>query len=174
MKISVTIFVAFAALYSCQRPDPITDDDHTIAFDSLNLKGRVQSNDGVKVVNDGVQFNQNEPFEVSNLIMRSNYPSSEKDTTMCIGWTLTEDDVQKILKDVNPISGSDWHYLFGHLPCVATGEIKQQSETFKFAINAGSWLSIYQGDTTVMFGNFNEENEYLFLSGAWKEDEGND
>ena len=41
-------------------------------------------------------------------------------------------------------------------------------------INAGSWLSIDEGDTTIRFGSFKEENEHQFLSGAWMEDEGSD
>jgi hypothetical protein len=116
-------------------------------------------------------FDFNEDFEISDLQKSNDYPSSDTNKTACIKWTLNNQDVKKIIKESKPISGPDWHHLFGHYPCRIHGKIFQNSNEFDYSINSGAWFTVSSSDTTLIFGSFKEENNKYFLDSAWKEEE---
>jgi hypothetical protein len=116
-------------------------------------------------------FSVNAYFEILNFQKINNYPSSMEDTSICKSWSLSEGDIEKIFQNSKPLSGPDWHHLFDHLPCAITGRLIQNDKTYDFSINGGSWLTVSNSDTSLMFANFNNINESLFLSTAWTEED---
>ncbi len=116
-------------------------------------------------------FDFNKNFGIVELEKSNDYPSSDKDTTACINWTLDKKEIKKIIQESKPINRPEWHHLFGHYPCRIHGKLRQGSTEFKYSINSGAWLTISSPDTTLMFGNFKEENNKYFLDSAWTEKE---
>lgn len=118
-----------------------------------------------------VMFDFNEEFEILDLQKSNDYPSSDKDTTACIKWTLNKQEVKKIIEESKLISGPEWHHLFGHYPCRIHGKLLQNSTEFDYSINSGAWFTVSSSDTNLMFGSFKEENNKYFLDSAWTEEE---
>ena len=116
-------------------------------------------------------FDFGKGFEILELEKANDYPSSDKDTTACINWTLDKLDIERIIKQSKPISGPEWHHLFGHYPCRIHGKLLQDSNEFEYSINSGAWFTVSSPDTTLMFGSFKEENKKYFLDSAWTEEE---
>lgn len=116
-----------------------------------------------------IQFDTLVDFTVISLINTSDYPSSANETLMCVDWSLSKEQVKSIIQSAQLIDGHQWHYLFSHLPCQAKGQITQNQQTFEFAINGGSWMTIGNSDSTIMLGLFDKKYDSLFLDGAWEE-----
>jgi hypothetical protein len=116
-------------------------------------------------------FEFNKDFEIVERKKSNDYPSSDKDTTACIKWTLDKLAIEKIIQESKPISGPEWHHLFGHYPCRIHGRLQQGSTEFEYSINSGAWFTVSSPDTTLMFGSFKEENNKYFLDTAWTEEE---
>ena len=116
-------------------------------------------------------FDFNKGFEILELEKSNDYPSSDKDTTACINWTLDKLEIERIIQQSKPISGPEWHHLFGHYPCRIHGKLLQGSTEFEYSINSGAWFTVSSPDTTLMFGSFKEENNKYFLDSAWTEEE---
>ena len=116
-------------------------------------------------------LNLQETFGISGIKKLSNYPSSDSDTVQCIKWNLSENQIKNIIKDSRLMNGPDWHYLFGHYPCVVSGQLNQKNQTFEFNINAGSWLTIKLPDTIIHFGYFDQTYRHLFLDGPMTEED---
>ncbi|MBP7514735.1 MAG: hypothetical protein KA791_09330 [Flavobacteriales bacterium] len=112
-------------------------------------------------------FMQSLPFRVLQRRRNNDANSSMRDTTACVGWSLTEGTCTKVLGDFVPISGYDWGELFDVLPCQCEGELEQADGRFKFVINAGSWFSVQCGDTTLYFGDIDKKFKKHFISTVW-------
>lgn len=115
------------------------------------------------------EFNIKEDFSILNIKKSIDHQSSTSDTTICKEWNLTETEIIKIIESAKPISGPDWHYMFDYLPCRIEGKLKQADNEFDLSINSGAWFTITSADTSMIFGDFNEKNNKLFLSNAWTE-----
>jgi hypothetical protein len=111
-----------------------------------------------------VIFDKSKAVEILNFRRTNDYPSSEKDTTICRSWALLGEDIEKILKTSEAITGPDWHHLFEHLPCSITGQLRQTNKTFDFQINGGAWMTISDRDTTLYFGYFKKDGDMIFIS----------
>lgn len=116
-------------------------------------------------------FDANEDFEVLELQKSVDNPPSYKDTTSCNKWTLSKTEIKKIIKESKPITGPEWHYLFGHYPCKIHGIIVQNSRKYEYSVNSGAWFRISSSDKTLLFGSFKEENNKYFLDTVWSEEE---
>lgn len=118
-------------------------------------------------------FDFRKEYQITSLSKRSDAPSSMNDTTICKDWNLSERDVRFIIGKAKEIDGSQWHYLFDHLPCRVTGKLVQNDRKYELSINSGAWLTISSSDTTLMYGSFNNTNNKYFMSTVWtEEDEG--
>lgn len=117
-----------------------------------------------------IHFKNSNNFSVLDNITYSLYPSSQSDTLICDKWHLTKQDIIRVIKDSEHISNQDWHYLYSHLPCMLSGTIKQNNLMFKFEINSGGWIVIFEPDTNYYLGNFKKENEHFFLDKVWVEE----
>lgn len=116
-------------------------------------------------------FDLNKGFEILELEKSNDYPSSDKDTTACINWILDKLEIKRIIQESKPISGPEWHHLFGHYPCRIHGKLLQGSTEFEYSINSGAWFTVSLPDTTLMFGSFRKENNKYFLDSTWTEEE---
>ena len=110
-------------------------------------------------------FQKEESFSVLKFEANKDHPSSGN-IPECLNadWTLTERQIEQIIKESEAIAGTDWDLLFEHLPCQVTGTLMQKEQQFNFKINSGCWLWIACGDSTLMFGSFKKETMPLFLS----------
>jgi hypothetical protein len=129
-----------------------------------------QLNVRIEQLKSKVIFDQSEPFVLLNFSQFADYQSSDPDTSQCANWKLTNGDITNILKSTIPMSGPEWHHLFGHYPCVYRGTLTQNERKFEFAINAGSWVTI-SSDTTIYYGDLDGTFELLFLDKVWDEEE---
>lgn len=132
----------------------ISKKEHVSNSDS---KDAIAAQPNVVFVKDGA-------IEILNFKRANDYPSSEKDTTICKNWNLSVNDIKKLIKESEAINGPDWHHLFEHLPCSTTGQLKQANQTFDFQINGGAWMTITDSDTTLYYGYFKKDGNKLFIS----------
>jgi len=116
-------------------------------------------------------FQPTAPFRVLSITRNLNAPSSSRDTSKCEGWSLTDEQCSKVLAGSSPISGPEWHHLFEVLPCQVEGELSQGGSLFGFGINAGSWISVSCGDTSLLFGDMDKRFKELFVIPVWVEEE---
>ncbi len=58
-----------------------------------------------------------------------------------------------ILKEAEPITRHEFHYMFLQLPCFVTGQILQENKLHNYVLNAGSWIKITTIDTTLFYGS---------------------
>jgi hypothetical protein len=119
------------------------------------------------IVAQTTSFDKDKPFEIINSKRGITTQSSETDTAKCKGWTISQTDLPRIIKACKPISGEDWHHLFEVWPCIISGQLKQNGNTYKFEINGGSWMRITLDGKSILLGNFKKENEKFFISNAW-------
>jgi hypothetical protein len=112
-------------------------------------------------------FDQTKPFEMMFAERGITKQSSARDTNMCKGWTIAIKDIPKVIKECKSITGEEWHHMFGVLPCIIRGQLKQSGRSFEFEINAGSWMFVTGPDTTILLGSYKKQNEKYFISKAW-------
>jgi hypothetical protein len=93
--------------------------------------------------------------------------SSAQDTTVCTGWTIAIKDIPELIKECKTITGQEWHHMFDVLPCIISGQLKQNGQSFKLEINGGSWMSVTVSDTTILLGNYRKHDEKYFISKVW-------
>ncbi|MEO5944976.1 MAG: hypothetical protein ABIP30_14840 [Ferruginibacter sp.] len=112
-------------------------------------------------------FNKNQSFEILSLKKDFTTQSSSTDKDICNGWTINKKFIPRIIKKCKFISGTEWDFTFDFLPCIISGELKQNGNIFKYEINAGSWLYIKSADTTMILGNYQKENNKFFISNPY-------
>jgi len=142
----------------------------TAYLNEQNPDWEQQLNIRIEQLRTKVIFDQNEHFEILELNQLADYPSSDSDTGQCSNLRLTHTEITSVFKQIKSIDGHEWHYLFGHYPCVYRGTLRQNKQIFEFAINAGSWLTI-SSDTTVYYGDKEGIFEQLFLDTVWNGEE---
>lgn len=133
--------------------------------DSKKVEERNNNSSKEKILAQSpVLFDKEGAVEILDFKMTNDYPSSEKDTTICKSWNLSTNDIEKLINESEAINGPDWHHLFEHLPCSITGKLKQTNKTFGFQINGGAWMTITDNDTTLYYGYFKKDGDRLFIS----------
>lgn len=90
----------------------------------------------------------------------------------CDKWQLSKSTVEKIFRSSKPISGPEWHYLYDVWPCDYNGTILINKDTFSFRVNAGSYLVIWNADTSFRYGCTDKKFEKYFLSKVWDPSKG--
>lgn len=94
-----------------------------------------------------------------------------KDTTenqyynQCKSWNLSEKEIVEIIKLSKPISTHEFQYQYYVLPCDLNGQLKINSEMFKYKVNAGSYVVLIGSDTTIYLGCSSEKCKKYFLTG---------
>ncbi len=90
-------------------------------------------------------------------------PNSNENSDNCGGWSLNEQQIRKIISQSINIDTAKWNSEFELLPCMMDIDITQENKSFNIQLNAGGWFSVNTNDSTIYFGNFNDENNGLFL-----------
>jgi hypothetical protein len=139
----------------------------------LQTQNRVQQQDTNKISNtqnlllkDSVRvlFDNTQSFEILSLKRGITTQSSADDTNMCKGWTISKNQLYKIILNSKPLSGTVWDLMFEVLPCITSGQLSQFGRQFEFELNAGSWIYINCQDTTLLFGDFKKQDRRYFVS----------
>lgn len=92
-------------------------------------------------------------------ISSTKYSSSETDTSMCLGWKLSEEQIRLILSNSTHLDPSDWHYLYDHLHCSIEVCIISNLDTLEIAINGGSFLFLRMENSTILLSDTLQEHE---------------
>ncbi len=115
-----------------------------------------------------IRFNNQLPFEITS-IRRSLANSTDEDTTKCADWILTQQQVERIIKNAQPIGGTEWDLTFSVLSCKKDVILLQEGRQYELGINAGSYFWISGGDTTELFGDYDKRDKKLFLAEPYVE-----
>lgn len=85
----------------------------------------------------------------------------------CKKWKLTAASIKDILKNGAPISMHELSYLYYVLPCEVKGLIEIDSALFSYSVNAGSYFTISNKDTTFFYGcNASACKKYFLMEGG--------
>ncbi len=82
----------------------------------------------------------------------------------CKGWSLSADQIKRIIPLLEPIDVHDFNYLYSVTPCQMAGKIKVGGREFDYLINAGSYMKIYNRDTTYILACRNKKYSKFFLT----------
>ncbi|MGC4104050.1 hypothetical protein [Ferruginibacter sp.] len=108
-------------------------------------------------------FDNKQPFEITSFTSTLNNYTTDTDTAKCGRWILNKQDFEKIIKNAEPIDGTTWDLSFSVLTCTKTVNVVQGGQQFTVEINAASFLSINNGDTTVLLGDYNKSDRKRFI-----------
>lgn len=120
--------------------------------------------------NEDAFFDPKETFEIINIEKSNDGKPLLDNIDICSKWDLTEDEMEMVLKDSEVINKSEWHYQFSFFKCQYTGQIKQADKMYDFSVNAGSWFSVSNKDSTTLYGSFNKKHETLFIDRVWEKE----
>jgi len=110
-------------------------------------------------------FRKDKPFQIVFAGRAITNQSSAKDTSACKGWTISNANIQKVIKDAKNIGGTEWDLAFAVLPCIVKGQLIQHGNLYRFEVNGGSWMYISSPDTTLILGNYKKEDAKYFIAG---------
>ena len=110
-------------------------------------------------------FDNRQPFDIVSFTNTLNKHTTDTDTLKCSRWTLTKPDIEKIIKNSEPIDGTTWDLSFLVLTCTKSVSIVQSGQQFKVEINAASFFSVNNGDTTILFGDYKKLDRKYFIEG---------
>jgi len=108
-------------------------------------------------------FDNKQPFEIISFTNAINKHTTDTDITKCSRWTLAKSDIEKIIKNSEPIDGTTWDLSFSVFTCIKTVNVFQAGQQFAVEINAASFLSVSNGDTAILFGDYNKADRKYFL-----------
>lgn len=108
-------------------------------------------------------FDNKQAFEITSFANAINKHTTDTDTMKCSHWRLSKSDIEKVIKNSEPIDGTTWDLSFSVFSCIKTVNVVQAGQQFKVEINAASFLSVSNGDTTVLFGDYNKVDRKYFL-----------
>ncbi|MHA4847638.1 hypothetical protein ACX0G7_25960 [Flavitalea antarctica] len=109
-------------------------------------------------------FDNHKPFRVIVQGSEIQRNTTDKDTAKCARWTLTTKQVEQVIKFSEEISGTVWDLAFSNLSCSVQGKLIQDKIEYLFNINAGSYVQVTSGDTTIVYGDFVKSHKRYFLS----------
>lgn len=112
-------------------------------------------------------FDKNKPFEILTEVKGTTDQSSDPNTSQCIAWTISQNNISTIIKGSQVIAGNKWHDDFAVYPCIISGQLKQDGQIYKYEINSGAWLYIYCTKQTLILGYYKKDYKKYFMSGAW-------
>ncbi len=116
------------------------------------------------------RFDPNQEFQIIGFEHLNKHELADSEYAACKEWQLSKSDIERILKLLTPINGSQWHYEFGQYPCYFNGTLDQNGNSFGFSINSGSWLTI-SSDTTLYYGDVEGKLTELFLDDKWTDED---
>lgn len=82
----------------------------------------------------------------------------------CKDWKLNKKDIVQIMRSSVPINNHDFMYLYDVLPCLVEGTLQTGGKKYTYSVNAGSFMTLSNGDTTYYYGCSAKECEKYFLT----------
>ena len=116
-----------------------------------------------KLKNAAKLFDNHQPFEIVSSTNTLNKHTTDTDTLKCSRWTLTKSDIEKIIKNSEPIDGTTWDLSFLVLTCTKSVSVVQGGQQFKVEVNAASFFWVNNGDTSVVFGDYKKSDRKYFI-----------
>jgi hypothetical protein len=110
-------------------------------------------------------FNNKAPFEIISFRNIIKKQSTDQDTTKCNRWTLGKPEIERIIRNSEPLDGTTGDLAFLHLPCTKAIHLVQAGQDFEVELNAGSFFWVNNGDTTVLYGDFRKSDRKYFIEG---------
>ncbi|RLD64307.1 MAG: hypothetical protein DRI84_08790 [Bacteroidetes bacterium] len=111
------------------------------------------------------QFSPLEEFNITELKKaHMEIPNKDSITKLCPEWSLSTQQITKIIRESEKIQPQIWHYQFDFLPCTMSAKIEQGNKVYELEVNAGAWFIISVNDSSLYYGSYKIENEGLFLS----------
>ena len=86
--------------------------------------------------------------------------SEELKATVCEGWSFTSEECKTTLSEARVVSSEEWHHSYDHLPCIYSGKIKQQGNTYQYEFNSGDWFVVFNADSSMYLANGEPEAEH--------------
>jgi hypothetical protein len=83
--------------------------------------------------------------------------------TKCVAWKISSLDLLSVLKLSKVIDGSEVHDLYYDLPCRIHGEILLSGEKYKFILNGGSFVYVYNQHDRFYLGCADERCRPFFV-----------
>ena len=108
-------------------------------------------------------FNTQLGFKI--LFFRSglNRNTTDEDTVQCKKWSIRMTDIPRVIKNSRQIDGVVWDLAFSVLTCQKKMIVEQNNHRFTIVLNAGSFFSVSNSDTTEIYGNFEKSDRKYFL-----------
>lgn len=132
--------------------------------DSLPLRGAAILYDVNESPKDTIYFKN---VSVLRLEAINDYPSSQKDKTICKTWELNENSIKTILRYIKPISNIRLDAQFSTLACNYKSTIEINGENYNLNINGGAWVEVTNSKLEGRIGCFNKKCLQYFLSEPW-------
>ena len=155
---SIMLYAVTFVLFGCQaKQKTISQNQMKI----VTLTATDPTSVGAKKTS--ILFNKLQPFKIDSFVNTINNNTTDTNTLKCSTWKLDKNDIERIIQNSEHIDGTTWDLTFSQLSCSKTVFVSQNEHKFKIEINAGSYLSINNGDTTILFGNFKNSDRKYFL-----------
>lgn len=149
-------------LFSCH-----SNSDTQSHLETSSITDTTTTSTTVKTISDLKRpvklFDNKQSFEITSFTNAINKHTTDTDTTKCSSWLLTKSDIEKIIKNSEPIDGTTWDLSFSVFTCIKAVNVVQAGQQFVVEINAASFLSVHNGDTTVLFGDYQKSDRKYFL-----------
>jgi hypothetical protein len=110
-------------------------------------------------------FDNHQPYEIISVVNSVDRNTTDTDTSKCGSWTLSKEGISHIIDNSKPIDGTTWDLSFLVLTCTKSIKVSQSKHQFDIKINAGSFFSVSNGDTTVLYGDFKKSDRKYFIEG---------
>jgi len=93
-------------------------------------------------------------------------PPDDIMVSKCKNWSLSPASIVTIIKSGESINMHDFSYLYYVLPCEIKGQIEIDSSLYSYRVNAGSFFTISNEDTTYFYGCNSPQCRKFFLMGG--------
>ncbi|WP_223607266.1 hypothetical protein [Chryseobacterium sp. OSA05B] len=95
---------------------------------------------------------------------KGEYSTGEKLSERDKKWSLNKNDIDKIMSLSSPITENEWHFSYPMTPCnIDVKNYFYKRKKYDLQINGGSYISLYDGKTTILFGCDSPECQKYFL-----------
>jgi hypothetical protein len=155
-------FIWILLLFGCHSN---SDTESHLKTSSLadTVKTLTLENKNIELKKSAKLFDNHQPFEIISFTNSLNKHTTDTDSSKCNSWALTKPEIEKIIKNSESIDGTTWDLSFLVLTCTKSVSIVQSGQQFKLEINAASFFSISNGDTTVLFGDYKKSDRKYFI-----------
>lgn len=132
---------------------------------SDTIASQTTENKSSKLKKVAKTFDNKQPFEIISFTNSIDINTTDTDTSKCNLWTLTKMDIEKIIKNSEPIGGTTWDLSFLVLACTKSVSIIQNGQQHQVEINAGSFFWVNNGDTSALYGDYEKSDRKYFFEG---------